>query len=724
MATILESIYDKCVMCGDGELVIDTTRMENKEEIVIYGRNGTYMAQHIEKRCNKRNCRASYFHGYHKHNGKKIFQKDALKNKILITSNQTGFEVQYLYEVALDIALSNSNFESISAKYNNLHFTNLPYDVLWRRQDLFGKRLSEAYFLYIYLDLGQRYCISNYHVLKGTVDEAILEHKVRMMLEFRERWCLRHECDVKGCGEAIIIDGGLKPHRPICQAKLNGVRKFKLAGVSTLTGCTAIPLPGEKYCKQHVGAESPVIPASAVCDSTKQSLRTHRKQVSSYEEERHDSVFIIESIMDIRTKNGEKELLVKWLNFPTEKSTWEPECNIPQFIVKYYSDPYKLGQKLPDPQIKHTKTIGGVDYHFLQWGGETTGNWHDEDFFKIVSEDGELSSTIHVSCNTRKSRDKRERRHTVGILVGAFPCGMIVLWDEIYGSESISQVYGIMIEFFGNLSNIENIKEILYDDCCHLKKFAENEERAKMNDITSYFAKMSKHVDKFHFKNHVDIWCQKNCNPYDVKNLEGVNTPICEQLFKKINLHTNVKSMNEPHFFMFFLFNFDFHNLQIEKRVRSTINPKSEHRWDQISDVETKINENDDEKLHSDGIESLVQGLTHVEIKESTTFECDICSKVYKTSSNFTKHMQTKHESQSEVFQCQICSKFLASKQALQRHMVKCQARSFMCSICQDTFSSEDEMKVHKKIHTTCSICGKDMRFASKLTRHMKVHNN
>ena len=140
MTAILESIYDKCVMCGDGELVIDTTRMENKEEIVIYSRNGTYMAQHIEKRCNKRNCRASYFHGYYKHNGKKIFQKDALKNKILITSNQTGFEVQYLYEVALDIALSNSNFESISAKYNNLHFTNLPYDVLWQRQDLFGKR--------------------------------------------------------------------------------------------------------------------------------------------------------------------------------------------------------------------------------------------------------------------------------------------------------------------------------------------------------------------------------------------------------------------------------------------------------------------------------------------------------------------------------------------------------------------------------------------------------
>ena len=70
----------------------------------------------------------------------------------------------------------------------------------------------------------------------------------------------RHHCDVIGCGRALIIDGGLKPHRPICQAKLNGVKKFTLAGVVTVTGCTAIPLPGEKFCKEHLQEESPVIP--------------------------------------------------------------------------------------------------------------------------------------------------------------------------------------------------------------------------------------------------------------------------------------------------------------------------------------------------------------------------------------------------------------------------------------------------------------------------------
>jgi hypothetical protein len=30
-------------------------------------------------------------------------------------------------------------------------------------------------------------------------------------------------------------------------------------------------------------------------------------------------------------------------------------------------------------------------------------------------------------------------RHTVGIMVGTKPCGTVVLFDELYGSESLTQ---------------------------------------------------------------------------------------------------------------------------------------------------------------------------------------------------------------------------------------------------------------------------------------------
>ena len=93
---------------------------------------------------------------------------------------------------------------------------------------------------------------------------------------------------------------------------------------------------------------------------------------------------------------------------------------------------------------------------------------------------------------------QRSRRHTVGILVGAFPCGIITLFDELYGSESLTQVYAILIEYLAELPKDirDNIIEICYDDACHLKKFSENEDRASINEVTKFMAGLGKHVDK------------------------------------------------------------------------------------------------------------------------------------------------------------------------------------------------------------------------------------
>ena len=197
-----------------------------------------------------------------------------------------------------------------------------------------------------------------------------------------------------------------------------------------------------------------------------------------------------------------------------------------------------------------------------------------------------------MNCNTRKSRDKRERRHTVGLLVGAYPCGTIVIFDELYGSESISQVYGILIEYFSNLTD-PTIKEFLYDDCCHMKRFAEKPTKANLNEITKFFADMSKHVDKFHFKNHIDKWCQENCDPNEVKDLEGVNTPVCEQLFKKINQHANCKAMNGSRFFLFWIYLFELHNLDIEGLDSTIPDPRCPFRWENIKIIPPSFVEED-----------------------------------------------------------------------------------------------------------------------------------
>ena len=58
-------------------------------------------------------------------------------------------------------------------------------------------------------------------------------------------------------------------------------------------------------------------------------------------------------------------------------------------------------------------------------------------------------------------------------IVGVFPCGIFVLWDELYGSESISQVYSVVLEYLPSTSH--NINTILSDDACHLVRYAKNQ---------------------------------------------------------------------------------------------------------------------------------------------------------------------------------------------------------------------------------------------------------
>ena len=118
----------------------------------------------------------------------------------------------------------------------------------------------------------------------------------------------------------------------------------------------------------------------------------------------------------------------------------------------------------------------------MSWADDKVkGNpWKGESFFSLASQDGDLVTQIEEdkSCNTKKTKDKRERRHLVGICVGTKPCGRVVLWDELYGSETLTQIYGILVEYLANLSDAgrEALENILYDDACHLKKFCESQQ--------------------------------------------------------------------------------------------------------------------------------------------------------------------------------------------------------------------------------------------------------
>ena len=76
----------------------------------------------------------------------------------------------------------------------------------------------------------------------------------------------------------------------------------------------------------------------------------------------------------------------------------------------------------------------------------------DEDLFDIDA-DKLCEDELRSSCNTRKTKDKRDRRHTAGILISCKPCGIIPHVDELFGSESIKQVHGSITEFLGTVKS-------------------------------------------------------------------------------------------------------------------------------------------------------------------------------------------------------------------------------------------------------------------------------
>ena len=234
-------------------------------------------------RCNNRNqnsaCRAGLYPGYLTVNGHVIFDDDVLQREVLVTSNQTGFDIEYLNELSHRVQRQHITFESEGDVFNDYHIGNLPFDVLEKRKKVDRRRISEAYFLYIYLESAQRHGIQDWQVIyNGDLDETILMHKSQLKKSFEERWTIRHECEIKGCRNVMVIDGGLTPHRAVCAAKLSGIKVFKEAEISYLTGCPKMPINASKFCPEHQNCDTPIVAANEVSESSKKKLRSFKSK--------------------------------------------------------------------------------------------------------------------------------------------------------------------------------------------------------------------------------------------------------------------------------------------------------------------------------------------------------------------------------------------------------------------------------------------------------------
>ena len=142
-------------------------------------------------------------------------------------------------------------------------------------------------------------------------------------------------------------------------------------------------------------------------------------------------------------------------------------------------------------------------------------------------------------------------------------------------------------------------------------------------------------MDRFHFGNHIDEWCIENCDPNKVRELDGVNTEVCEQLFRKVNLHSNCKSMNKSRYFLFWLYNLDLHNLDRED-LTSASDPRTEYRWSKV--VIEEIDLGDVAKMKGKPeVEDLAEKIEKMKL-DSEEFTCIDCGGGFKSKGYLDQH--------------------------------------------------------------------------------------
>ena len=175
--------------------------------------------------------------------------------------------------------------------------------------------------------------------------------------------------------------------------------------------------------------------------------------------------------------------------------------------------------------------------------------------------------------------------------------------------------------------------------------------------------------------------------------------------------------MNESRFGLFFLYQYEIHNLEIENRT-ILADPREEVRWDNIKIVKVTLSTTSEqdkavEKSTGPDIELVTDVVKKLTL--SKQFKCPECKAVFKFEGKLKQHTSIVHNPGKNTGNaCEHCENLLSSAQALKRHI----KTHLKCKVCKKEFDSIAETNSHMKSHTTCNICNYD--FKTNFKRHMK----
>jgi hypothetical protein len=144
-----------------------------------------------------------------------------------------------------------------------------------------------------------------------------------------------------------------------------------------------------------------------------------------------------------------------------------------------------------------------------------------------LADDLDLEEESNTCCNTTKDKGCKNAT-SAGLLAVGWSCGIVIHLQELYGSESLSQLYAHLLGLWMIIYYVPPY--FFYDDGCHLARYLLNPVRFWVENTTIWqrtFSTTRVFIDRMHFPNHVDAWCKAHMDPKDVTAATGANTQVC-----------------------------------------------------------------------------------------------------------------------------------------------------------------------------------------------------
>ena len=85
-----------------------------------------------------------------------------------------------------------------------------------------------------------------------------------------------------------------------------------------------------------------------------------------------------------------------------------------------------------------------------------------------------------------------------------------------------------------------------------------------------------------------------------------------------------------------------------------------------------------------------------VKRKRTQQHECNVCEKMFGSSSDLVKHMRI--HTNEKPYECDVCEKRFSDSGNLKRHMrIHTNEKQYECDVCEKRFSRSDTLKRHMR---------------------------